>query len=342
MKQISVYDLKQLEKIINEEIQNGKIWFRGHASHKYILLPNLYRTLYATRDQFNIPIFPKRITEYNNSGDIVPIPDHLYINSFYSKLDELDIEYPKDYIEQICFAQHYGVKTRLLDWTTDIDVAYYFSNEGRKKNTKTAIYMLNPKKFNQYMSYMSQELYRYKFSDFKFPNAEMEKEIVQSSTLKVEEILEPSELNAKSRLIPLAVYGPQIDRRICRQSGNFIAFGALIWPIEYYEDAKLKNELNFDFETDLECITKITLSSKLSDEIGAMLREKGIDKRYIYNGDDIKDDISKQAEKSNEEVISEKLKEWENDYFELKNNSPALFIARDLMVKMFIGKNVKD
>lgn len=55
--------------------------------------------------------------------------------------------------------------------------------------------MLNPKKFNQYMSYMSQELYRYKFSNFKFPNAKMEKEIVQSSTLKVEEILEPFELN---------------------------------------------------------------------------------------------------------------------------------------------------
>lgn len=73
-----------------------------------------------------------------------------------------------------------------------------------------------------------------------------------------------------------------------------------------------------------------------------MLREKGIDKRYIYNGDDIKDDISEQAEKSNKEVLSERLKEWKNDYFELKNNSPALFIARDLMVNMLIGKNVKD
>lgn len=342
MKQISAYDLNQLEEIINEETENGKIWFRGHANHKYVLLPNLYRSLYATKDQFNIPIFPKKITEYNNSGDIVPIPDHLYINSFYSKLDKLGIDYPKDYIEQICFAQHYGVKTRLLDWTTDMNVAYYFSHAGRKNNTKTAIYMLNPKEFNQYMSHMNHELYSYKFGDFKFPNAEMEKEIIQSSMIKVDGILKPSELNAKSKLTPFAIRGPQIDQRICRQSGNFIAFGSLIWPIEYYEDAKLKNVLGFDFKTDLECITKIILSPKLSNQIGAILRKEGIDKRYIYNGRDVKDDISNQAEISNKQVISERLKEWENDYFELRNNSPAIFLARELMTNIVSEKNVQD
>jgi hypothetical protein len=338
MKEILAYDIEQLDQIINEETKSGKTWFRGHANHKYILLPNLYRELYATRDQFNIPILPKKVTEYNNSGEIVQIPDHLYINSFYSKLDEKGISYPKDYIEQICFAQHYGVKTRLLDWTTDIKVAYYFSNSGRKKNTKTVIYMLNPKEFNLYMSNMNQKLYDYKFSDSKFPNAEMEKEIVQSSKIEVDGIIEPSELNAKSRLTPLAISGPRVDQRICRQSGNFIGFGTLIWSIEYYEDAKIKNELNFDFETHLECITKIILSPKLSNEIGAIIRKEGIDESYIYNGNDIKDDISKQAEISNKQVISQNLKEWENDYYNLRNNIPAVDIARTLFPKLVSGK----
>jgi len=338
MKEILAYDLKQLEQIINEEMESGKTWFRGHTNRKYVLLPNLYRTLYATRDQLNIPILPKKVTEYNNSGDIVPIPDGLYIKSFYSKLDELGIDYPKDYIEQICFAQHYGVKTRLLDWTTDIKVAYYFSNAGKKKNTKTVIYMLNPIKFNQYMSHMNQELYDYKFRDTKFPNGEMEKEIVQSSKIEVDGIIEPSELNAKSRLTPLAISGPRIDQRICRQSGNFIGFGKLIWSIEYYEDAKVKNEFNFDFETDLECITRIILLPKLSNEIGAVIRKEGIDERYIYNGNDIKDDISKQAEISNKQVISSNLKEWENDYNNLKKNSLAVDIARTLFANMVNGK----
>lgn len=338
MKEILAYDIKQLEQIINEEMENEKIWFRGHANYKYVLLPNLYRTLYATRDQFNIPILPKKVTEYNNSGDIVQIPDHLYINSFYSKLDELGIAYPKDYIEQICFAQHYGVKTKLLDWTTDIKVAYYFSNAGRNKNTKTAIYMLNPKEFNQYMSHINQEVYDYKFSGFEFHNAEMEKEIFQNSKIEVYGIIEPSELNAKSRLTPLAISGPRIDQRICRQSGNFIGFGKLIWPIEYYEDSKLKNELNFDFETNLECITKIILSPKLSNEIGAIIRKEGIDERYIYNGNDIKDNISKQAEIANKQVISRNLEEWENDYYNFKNYSPAMDITRLLYAKMVSGK----
>lgn len=334
MKQIQVYDLKQLNEIISEESANGKTWFRGHANHKYILLPSLYRTLYATRNQFNFPIFPKKVTENNNSGDIVPIPDNLYLNSFYDRLDNLGMVYPEDYIEQICFAQHYGVKTRLLDWTTDIMVAFYFSHVGRRNNANTAIYMVNPNEFNQYMSNMNQELFHYKFEDslnLKTSNSEIEREIVHSSMIKVDGILNPSELNDKSRLTPYAIHGPKIDQRICRQSGNFIAFGTLIWPIEYYEDEKLKNELSFDFETDLKCITKIILSSKLSGKIGAILRKNGIDEKYIYNGYNIKDDISKQAEISNKEVISKKLKEWENDYIEFGKNSPALYLTSKFM-----------
>ena len=104
----------------------------------------------------------------------------------------------------------------------------------------------------------------------------------------------------------------------------------------------MKNELNFNFETDLECITKIILSPKLSNQIGTNLRKEGIDENYIYNGHNVKDDISKQAEISNEKVISERLKEWENDYIELKNNSPAMFIARELMANMVGEKNFQD
>lgn len=343
MKQILAYNLEQLEQIIIEEKENGKIWFRGHTNHKYVLLPNLYRTLYATRDQFNNPIFPKKVTENNNSGDIVAIPDQLYLISFYSELDKLGIAYPENYIEQICFAQHYGVKTKLLDWTTDKKIAYYFSNAGRKKNTKTAIYMLNPEEFNQYMLHMNREFYSYKFSDFKFSNTE--REIVKSSKIKVDGIIDPSELNAKSRLTPLAISGPRNDQRICRQSGNFIGFGKLIWSIEYYEDAKLKNELNLNFETDLKCITKIILSPKLSNQIGALIREEGIDEKYVYIDNDIKDKISKQAEIFNEQVNSKNLKKWENEYYEylkLKKNCSALDIARVLMAKMASEVNDQD
>ena len=340
MKVIQVYDLEKLNEIIKEEVSNGKIWFRGHANHKYILHPSLYRTLYATRDQFNIPILPKKIEEFNNSGDIVQIPDKLYIDSFYSKLDELGIDYPQDYIEQICFAQHYGVKTRLLDWTTDIDVAYYFSQDGKKKNNKTAIYLLNPEEFNKYMSDMNGELYRYKWKDYKFSDDEEKRIIFESSKIKVEKILEPSELNENSRLTPYAVQGPKIDKRICRQSGNFVAFGSLIWPIEHYENENVKKEFNFTHETNLKCITKIILSSKLSNKIVDILRKKKIDKKYIYCGDDIKDLISKQAEISNQQVILEDLKNAENDYYKIKNNCPALFIARDLMLSMNRLENI--
>lgn len=157
------------------------------------------------------------------------------------------------------------------------------------------------------------------------------KQITVYDLKQLNEIISEESENGKTWFTPYAIHGPKIDQWICRQSGNFIAFGTLIWPIEYYEDEKLKNELSFDFETDLKCITKIILSSKLSGKIGAILRKNGIDEKYIYNGYNIKDDISKQAEISNKEVISKKLKEWENEYIEFEKNSPALYLTSKFM-----------
>ncbi len=47
-----------------------------------------------------------------------------------------------------------------------------------------------------------------------------------------------SEDNDKRPLTPLCVLGGEIDRRICRQSGNFLIYGLNVKPIDSFEDAR--------------------------------------------------------------------------------------------------------
>lgn len=44
--------------------------------------------------------------------------------------------------------QHYGVPTRLLDWSENPLVALYFAVENKDKETDAAIWMLRPNKLN--------------------------------------------------------------------------------------------------------------------------------------------------------------------------------------------------
>ena len=139
-----------------KKLSDGKNYiFRGLGSEKYRLVPSILRN--------NIDILGKATLNEDDEWRQIQIEYHLLISFFRvcdrhglyvpnaiklkgmsSKLfDTTFLSYPKwipeDFYELAAFAQHYGIPTRLLDWTHDIKVALYFAIKDNIKKLENPV-----------------------------------------------------------------------------------------------------------------------------------------------------------------------------------------------------------
>lgn len=107
------------------ETSNSGAWYRGIPDGRYKLVPGLFRH--------------------------APLHKHAEINlfaDFWTKVQDISVV---DNWERLSYMQHYGVPTRLLDWTDHLNTAIYFA-VAYSKRTRTGdpyIWVLNPFKLNQ-------------------------------------------------------------------------------------------------------------------------------------------------------------------------------------------------
>lgn len=100
------------------------IWYRGVSDVSYELVPG---TVW------------RQITEARHEGIIEEWLNEYILYSEEQLHDGYDI---------YALAQHYGLPTRLLDWTTSPLIALYFALEKEEKNEKRVVWAINPIKLN--------------------------------------------------------------------------------------------------------------------------------------------------------------------------------------------------
>lgn len=113
-----------VELIKNQEHRHISQWFfRGHCDNAYRLIPSLFRIdrkeSYADWDRIEKYIMRQFKAE-----------SRPYLKSI-----------PATEIEWLTLAQHYGLPTRLLDWTTNPLIALYFAVENYKNDKNADVWM---------------------------------------------------------------------------------------------------------------------------------------------------------------------------------------------------------
>jgi len=133
--------LKEITLLQCEMRKNGSApWFRGHSSSKWKLHSTLHRHVNRLITEIGNNLEPKPLLreEYKS----------LYRGFMSSAWPLLDARERSDW--GIVFSmQHYGIPTRLLDWTESFICALYFAHLHHNPNEEAAIFVLDPAKFNK-------------------------------------------------------------------------------------------------------------------------------------------------------------------------------------------------
>jgi len=220
---------------------NEDVWFRGQSNFDWKLSPGLMRLKDA-------PSEGTLLTRFKQSAGML-------INAN-----------PKDDFDWLFLMQHYGVPTRLLDWTESPLTALYFSVIDEKKDdTDAALWSLKPTELNKIANISTSE------KNFipSFDDDELKMYTVEKLSS-----------NPRNKLAPIATIATRNSPRIQAQLGVFTIhhlddkaiedFCAVDEVCKYRVPAKAKKNIRKELE--LLSINKFTLFPELSS-IGETLKK---------------------------------------------------------------------
>lgn len=212
-------------------------WFRGHNSIMHQLVPGLYRDKNTANNEYDY--------RYDFKYKAFPFLSEAYKS-------------PENEWDWYFLMQHYGLATRLLDWSEGSLVALFFALNYKTDDSNPCVWMLNPFEFNK--------IFHGKDEFFDNDDAECKK------------YLHPLWSDKKLPQQPIAIAAPHNSKRITAQKGCFTIHGSDTQALEAYLELKphLKRiDINYGFIEDItdQLTTAGITESTLFPDLNGLSRE---------------------------------------------------------------------
>lgn len=242
--------IEQIIKLTNTDQDNSEMtfWFRGESSTEFEtpLVPNAYRVLSETlKHTKNKKFFSQNIKSIEKNID-----SEYYRKSFlYLKQGKVK----NNFVNRYFLMQHYGIQTRLLDWSENALISLYFAVSSNK-DKDGRIWILNPFEMNNITFQKILESDKNcKMIPSLSDNYKRKKLINKAGKFRMKEISRryllmdfPNDNLLEKSYYPLAIYPPYIDSRLQFQSGCFTIFGNEINGFTHIDNPEILNNIIID------------------------------------------------------------------------------------------------